>query len=167
MEQCELLYMHEGVQPTGRKLSLDLVKLRSNLHQVPFMFIVAVQALFGALHLLSFLRTHIFCISKFTALSFPDRFAVLSFPELCMVFCGVIYLSRWLLKWNPAERGRWKPSWASYLVSLLQKRVLFVHGPIDALLVFSLPHFKVLRRQLHLTLLHLEIQSGQTIHLED
>jgi len=62
MEQCELLYMHEGVQPTGRKLSLDLVKLRSNLHQVPFMFIVPVQALFGALRLLSFLRTHIFCI---------------------------------------------------------------------------------------------------------
>ncbi len=109
MEQCELLYMHEGIQPTGWKLSLDLVKLRSNLHQVPFMFTVPVQALFGALCLLSFLRTHIFCISKFMALSFPDRVAVLSFPELYMVFCGVIYLSRWLLKWNPAERGRWKP----------------------------------------------------------
>jgi hypothetical protein len=43
MEQCELLYMHEGVQRTGQKLSLDLVKLRSNLHQVPFMFIVPAQ----------------------------------------------------------------------------------------------------------------------------
>ncbi|CAM6029078.1 unnamed protein product [Sphagnum balticum] len=32
--ECELLYMYEGVQPTGRKLSLDLVKLRSYLHQV-------------------------------------------------------------------------------------------------------------------------------------
>lgn len=47
--QCELLYMLEGSHPTTRKLSVDLMKLRSELRKVRLISDNDVAILYGGL----------------------------------------------------------------------------------------------------------------------